>query len=167
MSSGPTKSLKKAQLYTHGSIPCYPFCWCFFIPCSSNYTVLPHPTPLKHSNQELSVNSMLLPMLASDVWACQQPRSHQGPKLQVVTPLHTTWHQRPLSGSSIISLLSNPQSHITSPDLYLKALTNCLRDWLQSHHNLATKYAIRTIGALLLITAPQQYLQRLQTPGIS
>jgi len=39
-------------------------------------------------------------------------------------------------------------------DSCLKALTNCLEAWLHSHHDLATEYAIRTVGALLSIDEP-------------
>jgi hypothetical protein len=48
----------------------------------------------------------------------------------------------------------DPNGH---EDSYLKALTNCLKDWLQSNHDLATEYAIRTIGALLSIDEPPHY----------
>ncbi|KAA1075089.1 hypothetical protein PGT21_028562 [Puccinia graminis f. sp. tritici] len=48
----------------------------------------------------------------------------------------------------------DPQGH---EDSCLKALANCLKAWLYSNHDLATEYAIRTIGALLSIHEPPHY----------
>ncbi|OAV99075.1 hypothetical protein PTTG_11930 [Puccinia triticina 1-1 BBBD Race 1] len=50
----------------------------------------------------------------------------------------------------------DPQGH---EDSCLRALSNCLKAWLYSHHDLATEFAIRTIGALLSIHEPPHYSQ--------
>lgn len=44
-------------------------------------------------------------------------------------------------------------------DSCLKALTNCLRFWLHSHHDLAIEYSIRTIGGLLSIHESPRYAE--------
>ncbi|MBW0538263.1 hypothetical protein O181_077978 [Austropuccinia psidii MF-1] len=59
----------------------------------------------------------------------------------------------------LVKKLINAHDPITNQDSCLKALTQCLRFWLNSHHDQAIEYSTRLIGALLSIHEPLHYSQ--------